>query len=325
MTFVESYKAIIEEGLREALSTYMHPGQLYDPIRYLIEGGGKRIRPLLTLLACESACGEARRAVNAAIAVELLHAFTLVHDDIMDNSEMRRNRLTVHKKWNSNTAILTGDVMIGIALRLLGKDAHHCIHMLKVFEAFTNGLIFVCEGQALDMWHLNSPHVTSDDYLAMIDLKTAKLLETAVEVGAGIGNASDQHISALKDFAHDIGLAFQLNDDLLDLTGGEHFGKTAGGDIVQGKRTWLMITLRDSVEDGLGSRLVAEFFENNGLDRSRIPEVRSLMETYGILHKARALIEKLTLTAQLHLSAVPDSNARKNLELLTLQLMGRQH
>jgi geranylgeranyl diphosphate synthase type II len=322
---VESYKTIIEEGLRSALSTYLHPGQLYDPIRYLIEGGGKRIRPLLTLLACETACAEAGRAVNAAIAVEMLHAFTLVHDDIMDNSEIRRGRLTVHKKWNANAAILTGDVMIGIALRLLGKDAHHCVQPLKVFDAFTNGLIRVCEGQALDMWHLNSPHVTSDDYLAMIDLKTAKLLETAVEVGACIGNASDQHITALKEFAHDIGLAFQLNDDLLDLTGGEQFGKTAGGDIVQGKRTWLMITLRDSVRGEQDSSVVSEFFENNGLHRSRIPEVRSLMETYGILDRARALIESLTLTAQSHLSAVPDCDARKNLERLTLQLMERQH
>lgn len=322
---MESYKAIIEEGLRSALSAYNYPGQLYDPIRYLIEAGGKRIRPLLTLLACETACGEARISLNAAIAVEMLHAFTLVHDDIMDNSEKRRGRLTVHRKWNTNTAILTGDVMIGIAYRLLKQDAQQCHQPLNVFEAFSNGLIHVCEGQALDMWHLNSAHVTSADYLAMIDLKTAKILETAVEVGACIGNASAEHITALKDFAHNIGLAFQLNDDLLDLTGGERFGKTAGGDVVQGKRTWLMITLRDAVRNGRGADLVSDFFENNGLEPDRIHEVLELMEAYGIFDKAKDLIESLTLTAQSHLTAVPDSDARKNLNLLTLQLMERQH
>lgn len=322
---MEYYKSLIDEGLKSALSGYTHPSQLYDPIRYLIEGGGKRIRPLLTLLACDTVCGDAAKAVPAGVAVELLHAFTLVHDDIMDNSEMRRGRPTVHKKWNANTAILSGDVMIGIAYRLLETTAQTCSKPLRVFEAFTNGLVNVCEGQALDMWNLSSQKVTVDEYISMIDLKTAKLLEAAVEIGALLGDADNDTIVALKNFAHDLGLAFQLNDDLLDLTGSERFGKIAGGDIVEGKRTWFVIRLRDEAHHGKGKGLVAKFFENNGLSRELVGDVVTLMQEYGIIDEAKAYIERLTQSAHVHLSALPDNAAREHLKQLSMQLMGRRH
>lgn len=318
----------VEEALQSALNEFTEPAWLYDPLRYLFAGGGKRIRPLLTLLACESVGGSRDAAFPAAIAVELLHNFTLVHDDIMDSSLKRRGRDTVHVKWDQNAAILAGDVMMGMAMRLLMRSAHHAPRPLDVIDAFSTGLIEVCDGQALDLAFMERDDVTPEEYFTMIEKKTARLLEMSVAIGANVGGATNGRVAALRAFARQIGIAFQMQDDILDLTSPEAFGKQAGGDIVEGKRTWLMLEIARRVrQDNNASpehiALITAFFANNGLDKEQVPSVIAMMQTYGVIANATALVESYTNDAYEHLNQLPQNTARDMLEALAKMLMKR--
>ncbi|MCX6140158.1 MAG: polyprenyl synthetase family protein [Candidatus Kapabacteria bacterium] len=322
------YLADVEEALHGALKEFTEPAWLYEPVRYLFEGGGKRIRPILTLLACESVGGDRASALPAAVAVELLHNFTLVHDDIMDSSDKRRGRDTVHVRWNQSAAILAGDVMMGMAMRLLMRSAHHAPKPLDVIDAFSTGLIEVCDGQALDLAFMDRDDVTPEEYFTMIEKKTARLLEMSVAIGANVGGATNGRVEALRSFAREIGIAFQMQDDILDITGSEAFGKSPGGDIVEGKRTWLMLECarrvrEDKEADPDHSQLIALFFANNGIARERVADVLSMMGTYRVVTDATALVEKFTLDAFEHLHIVPKSPARDLLEVLARMLMAR--
>jgi len=322
------YLADVEKALRGALDEFIEPAWLYQPVHYLFEGGGKRIRPILTLLACEAVGGERAGALPAAVAVELLHNFTLVHDDIMDRSTKRRGRDTVHVKWNESAAILSGDVMMGMAMRLLMRSAHHAPRPLDVIDAFSTGLIEVCDGQALDLAFMDRADVTPEEYFTMIEKKTARLLEMSVAIGANVGGATNGRVAALRAFAREIGIAFQLQDDILDVTGSEAFGKQPGGDIVEGKRTWLMLECARRVREDLGARddhrsLVTAFFASNGLGRDHVPDVLAMMESYGVVADATALVERYTTDAFDHLRSIPATDARHLLERLALQLMQR--
>ncbi len=322
------YLADVEGALHSALNEFTEPAWLYDPVQYLFEGGGKRIRPILTLLACESVGGDRSVALPAAVAVELLHNFTLVHDDIMDSSDKRRGRDTVHVRWNQNAAILAGDVMMGMAMRLLMRSAHHAPRPLDVIDAFSTGLIEVCDGQALDLAFMERDDVTPEEYFTMIEKKTARLLEMSVAIGANVGGATNGRVQALRDFARLIGIAFQMQDDILDITGSEAFGKSPGGDIVEGKRTWLMLECARRVREDLNAQevhttLVASFFANNGLAREHVNAVISMMDTYGVTADATALVEKFTNDAFAHLHLVPQNPARDLLEVLAKMLMAR--
>ncbi|MBC8125482.1 MAG: polyprenyl synthetase family protein [Candidatus Kapabacteria bacterium] len=318
----------VEEALQNALNEFTEPAWLYDPVRYLFSSGGKRIRPLLTLLACESVGGSRDAAFPAAVAVELLHNFTLVHDDIMDSSLKRRGRDTVHVKWDQNAAILAGDVMMGMAMRLLMRSAHYAPKPLDVIDAFSTGLIEVCDGQALDLAFMERDDVTPEEYFTMIEKKTARLLEMSVAIGANVGGATNGRVTALRAFAREIGIAFQMQDDILDLTSPEAFGKQAGGDIVEGKRTWLMLECARRVREDVDAlsehtSLISTFFANNGLDSEQVPRVISMMQTYGVTTDATALVEKYTNDAFEHLHQVPHNPARDMLEALAKMLMKR--
>lgn len=322
------YRADVENALQHALDEFTDPPWLYHPVRYLLEGGGKRIRPILTLLACESVGGDRASAIPAAVAVELLHSFTLVHDDIMDSSNKRRGRDTVHVKWNQNVAILAGDVMMGMAMRLLIRSAHHAPKPIDVIDVFSTGLIEVCEGQALDLAFMERDDVTPEEYFTMIEKKTARILEMSVAIGANVGGATNDHLVALRSFARKIGIAFQLQDDILDLTGSEAFGKLPGGDVVEGKRTWLMLDCARRVREDAGAtqqhrNLVATFFSNNRLPRHLVPDVASMIQSYGVLDDATALVKRFTNDAYEHLHAIDLSPARDLLEGLAKGLMAR--
>lgn len=324
------YREQIESALSSALSEFNEPGCLYDPVHYLFEAGGKRVRPVLTMLACEAVGGDPSHAVHAAIAVELLHNFTLVHDDIMDSSAKRRGRDTVHVKWNSNTAILAGDVMMGMAMRLLLRSAAHARHPLDVVDAFSTGLIDVCDGQALDMEFMLRSDVRSDEYFMMIEKKTARLLEMSVAIGASIGSASDQQRSALQTFARELGIAFQMQDDVLDAFGSEQFGKVRGGDIIEGKRTWLMIETCARVDADPTSSpehrgIVDAFRRGEPLAPSMIDSVIGLMERCGVASDATAIVEERTMQAFDALYTLAPSDARDGLETLARSLMSRTH
>jgi geranylgeranyl diphosphate synthase type II len=224
------------------------PPELYEPVNYILSIGGKRIRPALVLLACDMFAGSVDSALHPATAIEIFHNFTLLHDDIMDKSEMRRGKQTVHIKWDDNTAILSGDVMSILASRFMNEAPGAVLR--GVHNVFTRTAIEVCEGQQLDMNFERRLTVTEEEYLRMIELKTAVLIAASLKIGAMLGGAAEKDAADLYNFGRDLGIAFQLQDDLLDAYGDpELFGKKPGMDIVDNKKTMLMITaLRDANE-----------------------------------------------------------------------------
>ncbi|MCF2499409.1 polyprenyl synthetase family protein [Dyadobacter sp. CY357] len=224
----------------EKQSYGVHPAELYEPIRYIMSLGGKRFRPLLTLLAASIYSDQWDNAVKPAMAVEVFHNFTLMHDDIMDQAPLRRGKPTVHEKWNANTAILSGDVMLIKAYDLLLDIPAEKLR--RVLERFNKTAAEVCEGQQLDMNFETRWDVTEEEYLGMIRLKTSVLLGFALELGGIIGGADEESIQLLYSAGENMGIGFQLKDDLLDVYGDpDKFGKQVGGDIISNKKTFLLI------------------------------------------------------------------------------------
>lgn len=215
------------------------PVELYDPISYLMSLGGKRLRPLLTLLSYSLFKEDPKTIVSQAVAVEVFHNFTLMHDDIMDEAPIRRGKPTVHEKWNANTAILSGDVMMVKAYEMMAENNPHLSEVLKKFNRCA---IEVCEGQQFDMVFEDRENVKEEEYINMIRLKTAVLLGFSLELGAIMAEADDAAKTALKNFGTNIGIGFQLKDDLLDVYADKaKFGKQVGGDIISNKKTFLLI------------------------------------------------------------------------------------
>lgn len=216
------------------------PHTLYEPISYFLNLGGKRLRPVLTLLATELFGEAIEKSVSAALAIEVFHNFTLMHDDIMDQAPLRRGKTTVHEKWNTNTAILSGDAMLIMAYQLLTETDDK--HLQQLFVSFNKMALEVCEGQQLDIDFGNTSHVTEEEYIRMIRLKTSVLLGTALELGAIISGINDNNRNLIYEFGVNMGIAFQLQDDILDVYGDpEKFGKQVGGDIIENKKTFLLI------------------------------------------------------------------------------------
>ena len=235
----EEFIAIVQKSI-ESIAYPQEPAELYNPIRYELSLGGKRIRPVLTLLACELFDGDYRNALDAATGIEIFHNFTLLHDDVMDKADIRRGKPTVHVKWNENTAILSGDAMQIIAF----------MHMMKtpeksrkaVCDVFLKTSLEICEGQQYDMEFESRNDVKEEEYLDMIRLKTAVLLGGALKIGALIAGASENDADKIYKFGENIGLAFQLRDDYPDVYGDpEIFGKNIGGDILNNKKTYMLI------------------------------------------------------------------------------------
>ncbi|MBQ8307209.1 MAG: polyprenyl synthetase family protein, partial [Alistipes sp.] len=216
------------------------PELLYAPIEYSLSGGGKRLRPLLLLLACEAYGNHYKPALSAAAAVEVFHNFTLLHDDIMDHSPLRRGKPSVVARWGENVAILSGDAMLITAYRLL--SATPAPNLARLMEIFNTMAVGVCEGQQYDMDFEQRKKVSVVEYMRMIELKTSVLLAGSAMIGALIGGASEEEARKLYKFAIELGMAFQLQDDLLDSYGDEQLGKPIGGDICEGKKSYLMIT-----------------------------------------------------------------------------------
>ncbi len=229
----------IETAITE-LSFSRPPQQLYDPITYILSLGGKRIRPALTLMACNMYSDQTEQAVTPAIGMEVFHNFTLLHDDLMDNADKRRNKPTVHTVWNANTAILSGDAMLIVAYQLMAQTKAG--YLPDVLNLFTQTALEICEGQQYDMDFESRQDVSEEEYLEMIRLKTAVLVACCLKTGAILGNAPAADAEHLYAFGIHIGLAFQLQDDLLDVYGNtEIFGKNIGGDILNNKKTYLLI------------------------------------------------------------------------------------
>jgi geranylgeranyl diphosphate synthase type II len=284
--------------------------------------GGKRIRPVITLLACEAVGGEANNALHAGAGIEILHNFTLVHDDIMDHAETRRGRLTVHKKWDENVALLSGDALLAFAYRALLRTKSTRIQ--EISKIFTEGVVTICEGQALDKEFETRHRVHVNEYLMMIEKKTGKLVSIATELGALIGNAAASDLEALRRYGEHVGRAFQIQDDLLDIVANEkEFGKTIGGDLIEGKKTFLLLEALRRAK-GEQKKMLQRIFTNGGVPKKQVPTFRRIYEETGAIDSAKKWIENDITEAKNQLSTLPASAARETLRWMTDKLLNRK-
>jgi geranylgeranyl diphosphate synthase type II len=314
------YKQEIDRRLTRCIKKNK-PVSLYEPMKYILSGGGKRIRPLLVLLGCEAVGGAYRDALPAAVAIEVLHNFTLVHDDIMDNAKTRRGRATVHTKWDTNVAILTGDELVAIAYRELLKTISPVI--AEVASVFTEGVVEVCEGQSYDKEFEMRPKVTLDEYFLMIGKKTGKLVSVALEMGALIGGATASEVHHLSEYGRYVGRAFQIQDDLLDVIADEkEFGKTIGGDIVEGKKTYLLLQAYERAK-GKDKRLLVTIIRKGGAPKHMVDTVRSIYHRTNVIESAKAIIRKNIEQARRQLRVFPKTEAKTMLEWFAEMLLQR--
>ncbi len=258
------------------------PNRLYSPITYTLSSGGKRLRPMLTMLACGIFSEDIEQALPAAAAIEIFHNFTLLHDDIMDNASLRRSLPTVHSKWGQNVAILSGDVMTILAYEQLSKVDPK--YLPSVLSRFNKVAIQVCEGQQYDMDFENTPKVSVVDYMGMIELKTSVLLGGATVIGAILGGANDKQCAKMERFATELGLAFQIQDDLLDSYGDEQLGKSIGGDILEGKQTFLMVSAMSHASEEQRESLRAIYRPESQLSKSdKIAAVKAIYDKLDVV------------------------------------------
>jgi geranylgeranyl diphosphate synthase, type II len=268
------------------------PVSLYEPGSYILNSGGKRLRPLLVLLSAKAVGGSSKNAYNAAAAVEMLHNFTLVHDDIMDNADKRRGRLTLHKKYDHNTAILAGDSLLSVAYEYLLKDCNGSAK--ELISSFTHGLIEVCEGQSMDTDFESRKNVSLSEYITMIKKKTAAMAEMCCRIGALLGGGSKAQVNALGNYGLNLGIAFQIQDDLLDISADEKkFGKTIGGDLVEGKKTFLFLEALEKSKGEERTKLL-QVIERKGIRRNQVLIYKQLYEKLGVLNDARDAIKHYT-------------------------------
>lgn len=247
MNEIEQYQKTINEFIAQNKFSKF-PQELYEPLDYIMALGGKRMRPVMVMMACDLLNGKMEDAVPAAMAIETFHNFTLIHDDIMDNAPVRRGKITVHEKWNVNTAILSGDVMLIEAYALLMRYENDLLR--QILTIFNKSAIEVCEGQQIDMNFENRMDVSLDEYIHMITLKTAVVLGASLEVGALIAGVSPKQAHHLYEFGRNMGIAFQLRDDYLDLYADpEKFGKQVGGDVISNKKTFMLIKALELAKD----------------------------------------------------------------------------
>jgi len=304
------------------------PGDLRTASRYVMAGGGKRVRSTLVQLSCEAVGGRPEAAVHAGAAIELMHNFTLVHDDIMDRARSRRGRPTVHVAWDLNTALLVGDILLGHAYDLLLKSDQRVLSRLS--SSFTRGLLDVCEGQAMDLEFGHREDVRVRDYFAMIELKTGRLLSLACEMGGMLGGGGQKDLSTLRSFGHYLGRAFQLQDDLLDVIADQkRLGKPIGGDIIEGKRTYLLLTALERAR-GEDLRVLRSILKAGGrAGRGRLPRqvvVRRVADIYrrtGVLRDTERLVRLNTRRALTSLDMLRPSPAREALRWMAEQLVKR--
>ncbi|ARS40063.1 isoprenyl synthetase [Sphingobacteriaceae bacterium GW460-11-11-14-LB5] len=302
-----------------------HPKQLYDPITYIINLGGKRVRPLLVLMATELFGENANESIHAAMAIEIFHNFTLVHDDIMDNAPLRRGKATVHEKWSTNIAILSGDVMMVEANKSLAKvNPAFLSPVLNAFNATAQG---VCEGQQLDMEFEGRDDVSIEEYINMIRLKTAVLLGGALKLGAIIAGASEKDADLIYQFGENIGIAFQLQDDILDVYADpEKFGKQVGGDIIANKKTFLLLKAFELADGETRASLNTWTAYKEFNAQEKVDTVRQVYDTLDIQDIAKEsmnnyLSKALAVFAQINVS----EERKSNILMLTEQLMAREY
>ena len=306
---LSTYKESIDKALDAYLASLPNY-PIYDPIRYIVNLGGKRFRSSLTLMISELFCGNPLLAINEAMAIELFHNFTLIHDDIMDEASLRRECETVHKKWSNNEAILSGDLLYALVNKLLATSE---VTSSEIQTLFHQTAIEVCEGQAMDMDFEKRSDVSIDEYLLMIKLKTAVLVACALKIGALIGGAKDSDANQLYEFGINLGVAFQIHDDILDVyPSHSSFGKKVGGDIIEEKKTLLYISLLNSASKSEIDQLNTLYSSKDENSEEIISEVKKMYEKYDVLSVANNVKDKYHLAALSNIENLSIDQSNKN-------------
>ena len=311
---VESEKPV-DKFIDEILKP-KRPEVLYDASRHLVMAGGKRLRPFFTVKACEAVGGDARDAIPFAAALEIIHNFTLVHDDVMDNDSMRRGAPTVHTKWGVSIAIAAGDLLFAKAIEAMTTYAPNGMSAKRVkacVEIATRATIEISEGQVLDVSFPSTANVTEDDYIAMVGGKTSALFRACAEIGAIAGGGKTRQVKSLGKFAWDAGIAFQLMDDYLGATADEKIlGKPVGSDIREGKKTLIIIHALRKAKQWQRERILA-VLGNCNATKQDIVEVHSLLRDIGSINYSVKKADRYIATAKKHLKYLPDSEAKSDL------------
>lgn len=315
-TMIDIEKAIA------ALDWKRDPYGLYEPIEYTLASGGKRLRPRLVLLAAEMFGGKEKEVLPAALAIEVFHNFTLLHDDVMDNAAVRRGRPTVHVRWNDNTAILSGDQMVIEAYKLLGNvPADRLPQTLRLFNKMATE---ICEGQQYDMEFETREQVSIEEYMHMIRLKTSVLLATALQIGAYIAGASEAQQQALYEYGINIGSAFQIQDDILDVYGDpETFGKAIGGDICCNKKTYMLLTALQRADDETRAEL-EQWLQTQDKPDEKIRAVTDIYIRTGAREVCETVMQLHTHEALSQLDTLPQNDATEQLRKLAEKLAIRK-
>ena len=323
--FMDKIK-IYQTAFIEHLNTYNQskaPNNLYDPVNYILNLGGKRLRPVLTLMACDAFGGDYKLAMDAALSVEVFHNFSLVHDDIMDDAPLRRGQDTIHEKWDINTGILSGDVMLIMAYQLFENYNSDIFHQLA--KVFSKTAIEVCEGQQYDIDFETRNDVSIEEYLKMIEYKTAVLVGGAMKMGAIVAEASQIDQDAIYDFGRFLGIAFQLQDDYLDAFGNpETFGKQVGGDIIENKKTYLYLKGLEFASEDDKEKLEYWFSTKPEDYTKKVTEVKQIFTNSGTKAATKEAVELYTEKAfsLLKIMNIPEDN-KQLLKQFGLWLMTR--
>jgi geranylgeranyl diphosphate synthase, type II len=317
---LDHYKQLFLQHLSQKTEK-KQPNNLYDPIDYILNLGGKRLRPILVLMSCDLFGGKSTQALDAALAIEMFHNFTLIHDDIMDSAPLRRGEKTVHKKWNENTAILSGDALMILAYKMF--DSYNADTYKPLLQLFNQTALEVCEGQQYDMDFETQNEVSLNQYLKMISYKTSVLIAAAIKMGAIIAKADESDADNIYNFGLNLGVAFQLQDDYLDVFADADFGKQKAGDIIKNKKTFLFIKCLELANDEDKKRLLNLYGKNQNSD-TKIDEVTALFNKYEIPKVLQNDIERYTHEALKYVQNLFVSDNKKEiLKKFSEDLMSR--
>lgn len=321
-----------QSGLKKIVNTALinltyntESDRLIDPVKYVLSMGGKRLRPVLALMACNLFSDKIDDAVLPVTGLEIFHNFTLIHDDIMDKAQVRRGFPTVHTKWNVNQAILSGDVMAFIANECFLQSPAHLL--AKVLRVFNKAAIEVCAGQQLDMDFEKATIVSQDEYIRMIELKTAVLIAASAKIGAICGGADDRNAELLYEFGRNLGLAFQIQDDILDVYGDmKVFGKTSGGDIIAGKKTFLYVRASEAGSLDQRKKLQDLYVSDSFEPEEKVKMVTEIYDLLNIKFISEKVVAEYLRNALGYLEKVNVAHERKEeLVRMTDSLSGRDH
>lgn len=320
---LSSYGKIFSEYLDKNIS-FKNPKNLYDPISYILKIGGKKLRPILALIGIDIFGGDWKEGLPVGLSIEVFHNFTLLHDDIMDKAMMRRNQATVHKKWNVNTAILSGDAMVILAYKYL--EYYQGNTYKKMMKIFNKTALEVCEGQQLDLDFEKKTMISKQEYMEMIRLKTAVLLGSSLQLGAVIAEASEKDCEHIYHFGLNLGLAFQIQDDYLDIFGDEKkFGKKIGNDILEHKKTYLYIKALEKCKAIDKKRLIAIYGDTKINPQQKIGSVKQIFIHNKIDEEVQKEITNYTQKATKYLKNINIPKKKKeDLENFALKLIQRK-